>query len=469
MGTRAELTIKDSSDFILMDTRWDGYDEFVLEKLNKENGILKFRAKLENFVKGKEMDSQIEFLTKWIASIDRFLASQETISKVASLISFGDFSHFKSTVESIDFNGSTNISSEYVIDNVNGDFKFIFNDEKIDERLEYEDVTKEEYLESLKESKYLAFAPLNQKFMNINEKPLKDDDILIKVFDIKEAKESDLKPKDFSVSYIKMKNGSVKKFAEIIYSLAFNYAYLYEVGEFSVNSLIAKNEIDKKAKKLEEETGMDYWKARRKVQDDVNQDNVYLGFNSEYSINMFSSFNHDNEKTIKKAFENVKNGLEPSPFDNKLKNIFSFPPFSVYAEMLIHQLIFFYPDMFEVLTASEMKYVINNNRVADISCKLEDTGTCKITVDFEGLLNSEDLRLASNGLINIEKYINTRFEQSLLNIAFKNSEGFYVSWNQPFVEGLKVSYNYELAVATTMNSYDNYLFNKNIDYLTSFK
>lgn len=462
MGTRAELTIKDENDFISMTTRWDGYDDFVLEKLNKENSILKLRSKLEEFIKGKKKNEQIEFLENWIASIDRFLAGEETISKVANLITFGDFSHFNTIVENIDFNNKNNIDDNYIIEKVNGSFKFIFNDEKIEECLEYEEeeVTKESYLKALMNSKYIAYVPNTQKYIEIKEKPLDKDDLLIKIYNGKERDEHVLWPEDFVVSYIKMKKGSVEKFAEIVQTLAFNYAYLYEVGEFSLNKLMKINEINKKVKELEEQ-GINYSKAYKKVVDKLNLDDVNLGFNAEYSINSFSFFEREGYRAINKAMENVDNGLEPAHLDNFDRELFSYPPFEIYPETLIHQLVFFYPDMFEVLTASEMKYVVNNKKAADINCKLIDDGTCKIIVDFKGLLTNEKLVQLSDKMNNVEKYISESFNQELANIALENREDVNVSWSKPLIEGSKISYNYILAILSTMNAYDNYLFKKN--------
>lgn len=462
MGTRAELTIKDDNDFISMNTRWDGYDDFVLKKLNKEKSILKLRSKLDEFIKGKKRDSQIEFLENWIASIDRFLAGKETISKVANLITFGDFSHFNTTVENIDFNNKNNIDANYIIEKVNGSFKFIFNDEKIEECLEYEEeeVTKESYLKNLKNSKYIAYVPKTQKYIEIQEKPLETDDLLIKIYNGKERDEHVLLPEDFLANYIKMKKGSVEKFAEIVQTLAFNYAYLYEVGEFSLNKLMKVNEIRKKVKELEEQ-GINYSDAYKKVVDKLNLDDVNLGFNAEYSVNCFSFFKREGDSAINKALENVDKGLEPAHLDNFDKELFSYPPFEIYPETLIHQLVFFYPDMFEVLTASEMKYVVSNEKAADINCKLIDEGTCKIIVDFKGLLTNEKLVQLSDKMNKVEKYISESFNQELVNIALENREGVNVSWSKPLIEGSKMSYDYILAILSTMNAYDNYLFKKN--------
>lgn len=249
--------------------------------------------------------------------------------------------------------------------------------------------------------------------------------------------EDTVEPRAYSNTYIKMKNGSREKLLEIMSVLPFNFTYLLDVGNFSLNKKLAimnpsqKFELDGNIKNI------------------TNKDESRILNN--YSINTFSTFNNVLLRELPGFSEEVINHNE------ELERIDGSLPLNIFPEKVINLLVFFYPDMFEPLTAGEVKYVVKNNLKEDVKYEIEGDRITNSTISFTQPITKEEFDNAEKKFLEVKDFISTSFNQKLKSFTQKRKD-IEISSKLSFDEKTgSLSYSSELALYSVMNSYDLYL------------
>lgn len=442
MGTPMLLDIRDDDDVLPMYTAMDGKESFLNEKLNGLEDIKSFRDTLVSYIDGKEKSIQTEFIKNWIGSIDNYLSSPNTIGKMATQIMFGDFKHFSPDFYEKDIfsNKYTEIANDYNLKKIGNNFKLVFDKDILREKfadckMNGEDITMDELIERESLNSNVFVNTEYKHSFTINEKPLNKSDILIKVK--MKNYEDTVEPRAYSNTYIKMKNGSREKLLEIMSVLPFNFTYLLDVGNFSLNKKLAimnpsqKFELDGNIKNI------------------TNKDESRILNN--YSINTFSTFNNVLLRELPGFSEEVIDHNE------ELERIDGSLPLNIFPEKVINLLVFFYPDMFEPLTAGEVKYVVKNNLKEDVKYEIEGDRITNSTISFTQPITKEEFDNAEKKFLEVKDFISTSFNQKLKSFTQKRKD-IEISSKLSFDEKTgSLSYSSELALYSVMNSYDLYL------------
>lgn len=442
MGTPMLLDIRDDNDVLPMYTAMDGTERFLNEKMNGLEIIRDFRDSLEQYVKGKERNVQIDFIKNWIGSIDNYLSSPNTIGKMATQIMFGDFKHFSPDFYEKDIfaNKYTEIANDYNIKKIGDSFKVIYDQNILKEKIvEYkmagENITMGELIEKESLNPNIFINPEYTHSFKIDEKPLNEKDILIKV---KMKNDNDtLEHKAYSSTYIKMKNGSREKLLEILTVLPYNFAYFFDVGTFGLNKKLS---ILKPAKKIN---------LDGTVKDVENKENGKILNNN--SINCFSIFNMVSLKDLDSFSEDKVNHGE------NLERIDSSLPLNIFPEKMIKLLVFFYPDMFEPLTAGEVKYVVNHNLKEDVRYEIEGERITESTISFTQPVTKAEFDNAEKKFLEVKGFIEANLSQKFKNFTQKRKNvdiNSKVSFDE---KSGSFYYSSELALYSVMHAYDLFL------------
>lgn len=442
MGTPMLLDIRDDNDVLPMYTSMDGTEGFLNEKMNGIKSIKDFRDTLEEYIKDKERTVQIDFIKSWIKSIDNYLSSPNTIGKMATQIMYGDFKHFNPDFYEKDVFADkyTEIANDYNIRKIGDNFKIIYDktilkEKIVDYKLAGENITMDELIKKESLNPNVFVDPKYKHSFKIEEKPLNDGDILIKV---KMRNESDtLEPKAYSSTYIKMKNGSREKLLEILTVLPYNFAYFLDVGTFGLNKKLS---ILKPAKKIN---------LDGTVKDVDNKEDRNILNNS--SINTFSTFNMVSLKELDSFSEDKINHSE------NLERIDSSLPLNIFPEKMINLLIFFYPEMFEPLTAGEIKYVVNHNIKEDVRYEIEGERITQSTIRFTQPVTKDEFDNAEKKFLEVKDFIETSLNQKFKNFSQKRNNvdvNSKVSFDE---KSGSIYYSFELALYSVMQAYDLFL------------